>query len=721
MVSPTKTPLSDPDLDAWLDGVAVPWSEDERAVVRGAHALAAGAGEAAVLRGLAVADALVDLRMDHEAAAAALAYQAVAAGTQTLHGVEERLGPGVGALVDALSRLELIGELFSQGRHGGAQIERLRKMLLAMARDVRGVVIALVARRQRMRDLDDLDLGDRRRLAQETLDIFAPLANRLGIAQLKWELEDLALRHLDPESYRSLARALAQRRAEREGYIHRVVARLRGELERAGIGAELSGRVKHIYSIWKKMQRKRLPFEEIFDVRAVRILVHSTAECYGALGVVHSLWNHIPAEFDDYIANPKPNGYRSLHTAVIGPEGKTLEVQIRTHAMHHNAELGVAAHWRYKEGGGSQGDAMDQQIAWLRQMLEWGGEDGGGGEDFLDRLRAEALQDRVYVVTPQGAVIELPRGATPLDFAYHVHTEVGHRCRGAKVNGRIVPLSYQLHTGEQVEVLTARNASPSRDWLSAHLGYVTTTRARSKIRHWFRLQDRDKSIAAGRVSLEREFARLGLAAGDLEAVARRLNLTTVEDLHAALGHGDVTTGQVLALVQELGASPTRAESLPLTRRPRAGEGGGDISIRGVGNLLTQMARCCKPVPRDAIVGYITQGRGVTVHRSDCPNLLDLAAQHRERLVEVDWGEPGESLYPVEIQVEAYDRQGLLRDITSILANERVNVTAVSTRTDPETSVARMALSLEIADLGQLSRILDKLGQLPNVVEVRRRT
>ena len=562
---------------------------------------------------------------------------------------------------------------------------------------------------------------EQQRIAQETLDIFTPLANRLGMGQIKWELEDLSLRYLEPDTYRKLARALAERRANREHYINAVMEKLRRELSQVGIQGQVSGRVKHIYSIWHKMQRKKLPFDEIFDVRAVRIIVPSVAECYAALGVVHSLWNHLHKEFDDYIANPKENGYQSLHTAVIGPDGKTLEVQIRTLEMHRNAELGVAAHWRYKEGGSAQSSAFEQQIAWLRKMLEWKEEAADDG-DFLDRFKAEVFQDRVYVVTPKGTIVDMPQGATPLDFAYHIHTEVGHRCRGAKVDGRIVPLTYELKSGQQVDVLTAKNASPSRDWLSPYLGYLKSSRARAKVRHWFKQQDHEKNIAAGRTALERSFQRLDvdIKQADLQKIAERLNFTSVDELYAALGHGDLTTGSVVAKVQELIVPSTPTEFLPISRRTRTQEGGGEVQIRGVGNLLTQMANCCKPLPPDPIVGFITRGRGVTIHRQDCANVLDLMNRHPERCIEVDWGQETQAAYSVDVQIDAYDRPGLLRDITTVFANERANVVKANLSTDPDSSMARMALTLEIADLGQLSRLLDKVLRLPNVVAAQRK-
>ncbi len=729
MVKLKTTPPEGTDFETWFEHLSVKWSPAERARVRSVYrwveAKCHGGGATAavswVQRNLSIAGILVDLRLDHETVAAALLHEAVEKGWVSPRDVIEQFGDGIGSLVSGVTKLNQIATLHRQDHHNQEQLESLRKMLLAMARDVRVVLIKLAIRLARMRDLEALSPAEQRRLARETLNVFTPLANRLGIGQVKWELEDLALRYLEPEAYKKLACTLEERRADRELYLAKVMEALQARLQRAGIGGEIYGRVKHIYSIWRKMKRKQIPFEQIFDIRAVRIMVDSLADCYAALGVVHSFWAPIPNEFDDYIANPKENGYQSLHTAVLGPEGKIVEVQIRTGDMHQDAELGVAAHWRYKEGGGSHHQAFERQIAWLRQILEWKDDTDAG--DFLDRFKAEAFQDRVYVMTPKGKIVDLIRGATPLDFAYHIHTEVGNRCRGAKVNGRIVPLNYELNSGEQVEVLTGKTPGPSRDWLSVHLGYLKTSRARVKVRHWFKQQDQAKNIAAGWAALEREFHRLGIhtKAVDLSKIAERFNFNSPDELFAALGHGDITMSSVVGRIQELILKKEPTEFLPIARKARSEDkGGGGVNIRGVGKLLTQMAQCCKPLPCDPIVGFITRGRGVSIHRQDCPNVLDLASSSPERLIEVDWGNETESAYAVEVQVDAYDRPGLLRDISSILANERVNVLAVNTRSDPETVTARMALTLEITDVVQLSRVLDRMNQLPNVAEARRK-
>lgn len=717
------------DPDAWVQDIALYRPELDAPLVRKACRFALEAhrdqtrasGEPYVRHVLAVAEILADLNLDQETIAAAILHDVVEDTPVTLDQIRTEFGDAVGRLVDGVTKMDFIGEYpehdAGHKRKDWANAESLRKMLLAMAEDVRVVLIKLADRLHNMRTLGYLPEAKRRRIARETLDIFAPLANRLGIWQIKWELEDLSLRHLEPETYMEIARLLDERRVDRERYIENVVRVLNEELTKAGISAEVRGRPKHIYSIWRKMQRKRLDFHEIFDVRAVRIMVNTVAECYGALGIVHSLWRHIPKEFDDYIATPKENMYQSLHTAVVGPEGKNLEVQIRTVEMHQQAELGVAAHWRYKEGARFE-SGFEQKVAWLRQLLDWKEEESNAG-DFIDRFKAEVFEDRVYVLTPKGNVVDLQAGATPLDFAYYIHTDVGHRCRGAKVNGSIVPLTYELKNGDQVEILTTRAGLPSRDWLNPHLGYLKTSRARAKVRSWFRQQDQDKNIAAGRTALDRELHRLGVSDLALEKLASHFRVDRADDFLAAVGRGEITGAQIAGAAQEqVMPAPARPEPLP-GRRARKGPGPGEIKIQGVGNLLTNIAGCCKPVPNDPIVGYITRGHGVSVHRQDCPNVLRLQTQARERLIEVSWGTQQESVYPVDVMITAFDRQGLLRDITAILSNEKANVLSLNTNTDRDDQTARVRLTLEIEDVGQLSRLLTKIGQLQNVVDVYR--
>jgi len=720
------------DLDAWLSVLNEGRSETEQQLIRAALKRAHDAhkdqtrasGEPYLLHCLAVAEIVHHLKLDHESVAAAILHDVVEDTDVTLEEVAQTFGEQVARLVDGVTKMGRIGEMRepAAGKRSSepSHSESVRKLLLAMAEDVRVVLIKLADRLHNMRTLRFLDQERQRRIARETLEIYAPLANRLGIWQVKWELEDLSLRYLEPEAYHRIAALLDGRRIDRERHIELVKERLSKAFDAAGIRAEISGRPKHIYSIWRKMQRKNVDFHQIFDVQAVRVLVESTAECYATLGIVHSLWHHVPHEFDDYIANPKSNNYRSLHTAVIGPEGKAVEVQIRTREMHEHAELGIAAHWRYKEGA-RYDRGFEKKVTWLRQLLEWKDEEPSADE-FVDRFKSESVEDRVYVLTPQGQVIDMPAGATVLDFAYHIHTDVGHRCRGAKVNGRIVPLAYELNSGEQVEVLTGRKAAPSRDWLNPHLGYLKTSRARAKVRHWIKQQDRDINIAAGRSSLERELHRLGLSSATMPQIAERLNFADADSMMAALGRGDLQIQQAVSALMGL-AEGDQAETISFptqTRRPVPGRSQDDFRILGVGNLLTQAARCCRPVPHDVIVGYITRGRGVTIHRRDCANILRLKEEDRDRLIDVEWGDSPDRLFPVDIQIQAYDRPGLLRDVSAVLANDKINVLGMHTLTDKKDMIATMDLHAEVTDIDQLSRVLSRIGQLPNIIEVKRK-
>ena len=595
------------------------------------------------------------------------------------------------------------------------QSEALRKMLLAVVSDVRLVLVRIAEQLYRLRAAKEASRDVQTALALEAREIYAALANRLGVWQLKWELEDLAFRYLEPEAYLEIARTLKEKRVEREDFIDRVKQTLQKELDDQDITGTITGRPKHIYSIWRKMQKKDRGIESLYDIRAVRILVNDIGDCYAALGIVHNLWSYIPGEFDDYIANPKENNYQSLHTAVIGPEGKTVEVQIRTHDMHQYAELGVAAHWRYKEGGGSPA-AFDQKIQFLRQLLE----PTNDGADLLDQIRDDFFEDRVYAISPKGDVVELPATATPLDFAYHVHTQVGHRCRGAKVNGRIVPLTYHIENGDQVEIITGSQAKPSRDWLSPKLGYLAGARARAKVRNWFRHQDRDQHQRQGREILDRELARLGVRDVATDSIAKQLKLKHTEALCVALGAGDLTSASIATALQNL-----RGRELPeriRTRRPRKKPTPSDaVDVSGIGDLMCNFARCCRPVPPESIVGYITQGRGVTIHRQDCGNFLGLSRRYPERIVEISWGRQESGAYPVDLTLHAFDRSGLIRDITSVLADDNANVLNLTSQTDKKTMQVIMQISIEISDLPTLSTAITRLEQIPNVVSVRRRS
>jgi GTP pyrophosphokinase len=719
------------ELDRWLEALAANRPPAELDVIRRACLLAERAhagqtrvsGEPYVQHVLSVAQILAELKLDHEAIAAAILHDVAEDTAITLKDIEAEFGPRIAALVDGVTKMKVIQEFQPGGgstRKEHAQAESLRKMLLAMAEDVRVVLIKLADRLHNMRTLAALPEDKQQRIARETMDVFAPLANRLGIWQVKWELEDLAFRYLESSAYKRIAGWLAERRVDREAYITDFVARLEAALKEAHIDAEVTGRAKHLYSIWRKMQRKGKDFEQIFDVRAVRVLTHTVRDCYAALGIVHTLWSHVPGEFDDYIATPKENNYRSIHTAVIGPEGKTVEVQIRTFDMHKESELGVAAHWRYKEG--ARGDkSFDEKIAWLRTLLEWKDE-VAEASDFVDQFKSEVFGERVYVFTPKGNIVDLQAGATPLDFAYHIHTNVGHRCRGAKVNGHMVPLTHVLNTGDRVEILTVKEGGPSRDWLSPHLGYLATSKARQKVQAWFKLQNYDASVAAGRQTLEREFQRLGLSDVNFEKLTSRFGYPKVDDFLAALGRGEVKPAQIMSAVQEMVEPAARAERQPIpARAPSVGKRPTGVSIQGVGNLLARMAKCCNPVPGEEIVGFITRGQGITVHRRDCPNALRHQGEHGERLIEVSWGEQPGQTYPVEVEILAHDRAGLLRDITGLLANEKLNVVAVNLLTDRHEHVARMTLTIEIPNLETLSRLLALIDRVPNVLSVRRHT
>ncbi|MFL1415960.1 GTP diphosphokinase [Pseudomonas fildesensis] len=683
-------------------------------------------GTSSFRTGLEIAEILADLKLDQDSLIAAVLYRGVREGHIPLDTVGQRFGAVVAKLIDGVLRMAAISASLSPrqsmvlGTQG--QVENLRKMLVAMVDDVRVALIKLAERTCAIRAVKTADDEKRNRVAREVFDIYAPLAHRLGIGHIKWELEDLSFRYLEPDQYKQIATLLHERRLDRERFISDVMGQLRSELQATGVDADISGRAKHIYSIWRKMQRKGLAFSQIYDVRAVRVLVPEMRDCYTALGIVHTLWRHIPKEFDDYIANPKENGYRSLHTAVIGPEGKVLEVQIRTHAMHEEAELGVCAHWRYKgtdvKAGSNQ---YEEKISWLRQVLEWHEELGDIG-GLADQLRVDIEPDRVYIFTPDGHAIDLPKGSTPLDFAYRVHTEIGHNCRGAKINGRIVPLNYSLQTGEQVEIITSKHGTPSRDWLNPNLGYITTSRARAKIVHWFKLQARDQNVAAGKTLLERELGRLGLPQVDFDKLAEKANMKIAEDMFAALGAGDLRLAQLVNLAQQLVEPERGSEQLELIPRKAIGYKPGkrgDIQIQGVGNLMTQMAGCCQPLPGDAIVGYITQGRGVSIHRQDCASVLQLGGREPERIIQVSWGPVPVLTYPVDIIIRAYDRSGLLRDVSQVLLNERINVLAVNTRSNKEDNTALMSLTIEIPGLDALGRLLGRISQLPNIIETRR--
>jgi guanosine-3',5'-bis(diphosphate) 3'-pyrophosphohydrolase len=692
-------------------------------------------GEPYINHCLAVASILADLRVPPEVVAAGLLHDTVEDTTITLNDIRRDFGETIAVLVDGVTKLTNLprvsrddqhaekangsngtdlAESFQEeptlGRKQDLVSETLRKTFLAMGDDVRVVLIKLADRLHNMRTLGFMPEHKRKRIAKETLDIFAPLANRLGIWQIKWELEDLGFRYVNPEKYKEIAEQIQERRPDRETQIEAIKTNLISLLDSHNIHAEISGRPKHIYSIYKKMTQKGKPFDLVRDVRAVRLIVPDVPSCYAALGVIHTHWRPIPGEFDDYIAAPKDNFYQSLHTAVIYDDKRPLEVQIRTSEMHQNAEYGIAAHWRYKEGA-HRDKSYEQRINWLRNMMEWR-TDVNDAQEFVEGMKTDVFQDRVYVFTPRGDIIDLSAGSTPIDFAYHVHTDIGHRCRGARVNGKLVPLYQDLKTGDQVEILTAKRGGPSRDWLNPNLGLVKTQRARSKIRAWFKKQEDEQNLAQGRATLERELQRLGITSTNFEKFARELGFKIPDDMFIALGCGDLSVNKV---IRQLSETVETADILEATIPAQEAKPSTDVvEVVGLKGLLSTMARCCNPMPGDQIVGYITRGRGATIHRQDCPNIL--RRKDTERLLQVDWGKV-ERTFPVQITVKAYDRQGLMGDISTLLQGENVNIADVSVNYNR--TVADIKLVIEIRDLAQLSRVLTRIENLPNVLEAQR--
>ncbi len=644
-------------------------------------------------QGQVMADILFDLNMDAQSLAAAIIFPTISALKIKTEILNTEFSPQMSKLINGVLQMDAI-----QGSS---------KMLLAMVEDVRVVLIKLAEQVYVMRHLRDKDTETQLTIAHQTMNIYAPLANRLGVGQVKWELEDLSFRYLHPDDYKNIARLLEEKRLQREAYIDDILNILNNALREEGLEAQVEGRVKHIYSIWRKMQKKNLDYHQIYDVRAVRILVPEIKDCYAALGTVHQLWQPITSEFDDYIARPKENGYRSLHTAVFGPQGKALEVQIRTHKMHEESELGVASHWRYKEG--VKHDAgYEQKLAWLRELLEW---------QIDAELPSQFVDEHIYALTPKGDIVDLPIGATPLDFAYHVHTSIGHRCRGAKVNGHMVPLTYKLKTGDQVDVLTTKENKPSRDWLNLELGYAVSARTRQKIQSWFRQQNRDHNIATGKAMIDRELERLDLKSFNYEQLAEKFNYKTGDEILAAMGRGDIGFHQLLnaAGVSLQSLAPERAPKLTTVKSSTA-----NITINGVGNLLTQLAKCCHPVPGDSIIGYITIGRGVTIHRKDCSNIFEFEEHHKERLVQVEWGESRATrTYAVSVHVEAYDRPDLLRDITNMLSTEKISLSGLQTHINAMQQTIQLDIVMQVVDMSTLSRLLDRMNSIPNVISASR--
>ena len=679
-----------------------------------------GAEHAALAAGVEAAEAVAALTQDIDlAVATALHWTRLSGLPREPPAAETRLSPTalqLAADLGRLGQLSLPANWSATKGLNAQQAETLRKMLLAVAADPRLVVARLAEQLVRLRHARGLTPPEQQSLALQTREILAPLANRLGVWNLKWELEDLAFRYLEPEHYHRIAHALSERRVDRERYIDSVCALLKRELRQAGVAAMVFGRPKHIYSIARKMQRKQLGFEQLFDVRAVRVVVDSIAECYAALGVVHGLWHYVAGEFDDYIATPKGNEYRSIHTAVIGPEDKSLEVQIRSRDMHEQAELGVAAHWRYKEGG-TRDASYERKIEWVRRVLDPTQATDLDG-DPIERLKIELFADRIYAMTPRGEVVDLPRGSTPLDFAYHVHTDLGHRCRGAKINGRIVPLNQPLANGEVVEIITGKQAAPSRDWLSPEQGFLASARSRAKVRAWFRRIDESDHRASGRESLERELTRAGAGPELIAPLVRELKADSAEDLQRLIGEGEISSSALAQALARLRA-PAPAPLTTVRMRPQRRTGRSPVEIEGVGDLPITMARCCGPVPPEPIAGYVTLGRGVTIHQARCASLLRMRAVKPERVLNVEWTLDSDSLLPVRIRVEAFDRRGLLRDVSDVMALEKLSIEGVNSDTDPNDRIATIVMRTAVRDHEQLGRVLQRLSAVPNVLRAQR--
>jgi GTP pyrophosphokinase len=721
------------------------------AMARAAYGLrVAPSGEPVIEHAQELADILAQLGTDADTQLAAVLYGTVDAERAdlplSLDKIRAEFGTDVAGIVHGSIQLMQVTELVKaqdkthdghqDGKLARQQAEALRKMLLAMVGDLRVVLVRMASRLRTLRFFaehkDQLDGELARQYALETLDLYAPLANRLGIWQLKWELEDLAFRFLQPETYKRIAKMLEEKRLERQAFISEAIERLKHELMQAGIQhAEVYGRPKHIYSIWNKMRGKGVDFSGLYDVRAFRVIVDDIKQCYTVLGIIHHLWQPIPKEFDDYISRPKSNGYQSLHTVVIADDGKPFEVQIRTHEMHQFAEYGVAAHWRYKEAGSkslSAHQSYDEKIAWIRQLFAWKNEVDQAANDkkieqfdaaeWTEKLKSGSLDERIYVMTPQARVIDLPIGATPVDFAYHLHSDLGHRCRGARINGHMVPLNTPLKTGQTVEIVASKavGAGPSRDWLNPQSGYLGSARARTKVRAWFNAIEHEEAIHSGRIKVERELQRLGKTSTNLEGMAHHLGYVKADDLFIAITRDEFNMRQIEALFSEV---PHELPEPPVQRKPKAEDSRSGVMVVGVSNLMTQLAHCCKPAPPDVISGFVTRGRGISIHRADCKSFLTLAEKHPERVIDTSWGHAiSDSVYAVDVMIRAEDRHGLLRDISDVFAREKINVVGVKTQSAK--GEARMQFTAEVKDTSTLGKALQSIREVPGVLEARRR-
>ena len=681
-----------------------------------------GTGEPTFAHGIGAALILAGMNLDLDSRLGGLLFAAPDHLDNAREKMTERWGGAAAELVDGLYRLKHLRPLTlasAQNSQGvQAQAEILRKMLLALAADIRVVMMRLASRTQTLRWYTDHDTPGRADMARESLQIYAPLANRLGVWQMKWEIEDLSFRFIEPATYKKIAKQLDEKRLEREAFITNAVARLKDDLAKSGVTkADVYGRPKHIFSIWSKMQQKDLAFSEVYDVRAMRIIVDDVKDCYTALGIVHALWQPIHGEFDDYISHPKGNYYRSLHTAVMAEDGRSLEVQIRTQEMHAHAELGVAAHWRYKEAGNTPTKAdstYDDKIAWLRQLLSWRDEITDSAV-WVEQFKRAALDDTIYVMTPQGRVIDLPLGATPIDFAYRVHTDLGHRCRGAKIDGHLVPLNTPLQSGQRIEISIAKTGGPSRDWLTP--GYLATSRARQKVKAWFAALQEESMLGEGRAFITRELQREGAVQANLEDLSHKLGFKNTDAMYLAAARDEVGPRAIHTALHCEPVVPADVPEIQTHSTKLDGGNSGQILVVGMDKMLTQLGRCCKPVPPDAIAGFVTRGRGVSVHRVECANFRNMAARNPERVIESTWGSKPQSLYSCDLRIEATDRQGLLRDVSDVLSKERVNVTAVNTQS--KAGVARMAFTVELNSATQMQRILAVLGEISGVMHVQR--
>ncbi len=685
---------------------------DEQLAAAHEYAAAVVQADKSLPHGIDVALRVLEMGSDRDAVIATLLSDHELRNVLDSKAIEKQFGNKIAQLTQGVNQLNTLKDGSSARIDSPEQAEKLRRLLMAIIGDVRVMLIKLCYRVERLRLVKHGDYELRRRIAQETLDIYAPLANRLGMGLLKWELEDLAFRALEPLVYKRIAKLLEEKRSEREAFLEQFTTQLKALLQEQEIDANVQGRVKHIVSIWRKMQRKNLEFHELFDVRAVRILVESVADCYAVLGVVHTTWQHIPKEFDDYIANPKENGYRSLHTAVVAKDGKIVEVQIRSYEMHENSELGVASHWRYKEGA-KLDKRMESSIAQMRDLLQGTAEEVS---DAISEISTELGSDRVYVFTPTGQIVDIPQGGTPLDFAYSIHSEVGHRCRGAKVNGRIVNLTTVLQTGDEVEILTTKESRPSRDWMNKNLGFIQSAGTRSKVRNWFNHQDFEQNLLDGKAIYDRSLNKYSIHDADLKQLVAHFKRKDAEQFFADIGRGLITPPQILGFLQ---SEPEQDPFKKIKKETRAPASKDEVSIHGVGNLMTQFGRCCKPVPGDAIIGFITINSGITIHKRSCSNILSLPEEKRQRLIEVEWGQQSGSVYPVEVSMTAYQRTGLMQDISTILANLKINLLNVNSNTNQDEQMVYTRLTIEIHSVDELVLIIDKLSQLPNVQDVRR--